>query len=43
MFAKRLSIYIIKDVKRHFTDFNKCIRKWPVCIKDVFNFNESSF
>jgi hypothetical protein len=41
--TKRLSVYIVEDVKEHFVDFKRCKKKWKVRDKDVSNFNESGF
>jgi hypothetical protein len=43
MSAKRLSIHIVEDIKEHFANFNRCIKKWSVRPEDVLNFDESGF
>jgi hypothetical protein len=43
MSTKRLSIYIIEDIKEHFANFDKYRRKWSICAEDMSNFDESSF
>jgi hypothetical protein len=43
MSTKRLSTYIVEDIKEHFANFDKCRRKWSVRAEDVSNFDESGF
>jgi hypothetical protein len=41
--AKRLAAHIVEDVKGHFTEFDRCKRRYSVKDCDVSNFDESGF